>query len=355
MISFKLAFRNLVGAGLRTWLTGIVLSFSFVVIIWNQGLLDGWNRQARRDMVDWEIGGGQYWHQNYDPYDPFTISDSHTKLPEKLQIKADTGLLTPILVSQAAIYPEGRMQSILLKGIDPVQQILKLPSNQLQTDIVEIPVLIGTRMADHTRLNRGDVFTIRWRDVNGTFDAAEATIIVTDPGFVDPDTTRGWVFRDHNFLLAEIDQIIKRKTIGGSILYIILLLLAMLAIFDTQVLSVFRRQKEIGTHIAMGMTRGQVIRLFTVEGAMHGILAALIAAAYGIPLLSLQAVHGFPMPGAADQYGLVIAEKIFPVYSIGLVFGTAMIVFITTTVVSFLPAKKIAKMKPADAIKGKVQ
>ena len=60
MLSIKLAWRNLIGAGLRTWLNVIVLSISFVVIIWHRGMLDGWHQQARLDTIDWEIGGGQY-------------------------------------------------------------------------------------------------------------------------------------------------------------------------------------------------------------------------------------------------------------------------------------------------------
>ena len=88
---------------------------------------------------------------------------------------------------------------------------------------------------------------------------------------------------------------------------------------------------------------------------MHSILGAILAAIYGIPLLWLQAVKGFGLPQATDDYGLAIAEKIFPVYSIGLILGTIVIVFITATIVSYIPARKIAKMKPTDAIKGKIQ
>jgi len=388
MIALKLAYRNLVGAGLRTWLNVIVLSFSFVIIIWFQGLLEGWNRQARRDMINWDIGGGQYWHQEYDPYDPFTISDSHCTLPEEMTAEINRGNLTPILISEATLYFEGRKQNIILKGIDPEQKILEIPSQQLITDIDEIPVIIGKRMASSTKLNKDSVVTIIWRDVNWTSDAAEAkivgvfktnvptidngkmwipverlrkmlempgeaTIVVANKNGCALGAVPGWSFKDHSFLLAEMDRIIRQKTVGGSVLYILFLLLAMLAIFDTQVLSVFRRQKEIGTDIALGMTRGQVIRLFTIEGAMHGVLAAIVAAIYGIPLLSHQAIRGFTMPAASDDYGLAIAEKIFPVYSIGLILGTVLIVLITTTIVSFIPARKIAKMKPTDAIRGK--
>lgn len=389
MLSLKLAWRNLIGAGLRTWLNVIVLSISFVVIIWHRGMLDGWHEQARRDTIDWEIGGGQFWQKNYDPYDPFTLVDSHESLPAEWQEQIAANTLTPILISQATIYPQGRMQSVFLKGIGPGQTILKLPTENLAEISHEIPVMIGTRMAESAKLNIGDVVTIRWRDINETFDAAEAkivglfrtnvpkidngqlwlplerlrqmmqmpgeaTIVVASPEKVKYADLTGWTFRDQKYLLSDIDQTIAQKKIGGSIIYVILLLLAMLAIFDTQVLSIFRRQREIGTQMALGMTRGQVIRLFTLEGAMHSILAAGVAAVYGIPLLSLQAKYGIAMPENTDQYGMAIAETTFPVYSLGLIITTTIVIFITATIVSFIPARKISRMKPTDAIRGKI-
>lgn len=389
MIAPKLAYRNLMGAKLRTWLNIIVLSMAYVIIIWQQGFLDGWNRQALRDMIDWEIGGGQYWHQQYDPYDPFTIEESHAPVPAALAAAASGQAVAPILIAQATIYPQGRMQSCLLKGIGPGQTVLSIPTEDLQTDIPEIPVLIGTRMAKSANLNMGDLFTVRWRDANGTFDAAEAkvvrimktsvpsvehgqlwlpikrlqrmmqmpgeaTIIVTGQGAKETGLLPGWVFRDRTFLSQDLTDIVEMKKVGGYIFYIVLLSLALLAIFDTQVLAIFRRSREIGTLIALGMTRGAVIRLFTFEGAMHGILAAIFAAVYGIPLLSLQAVKGFAMPEAADSFGLAIAERIYPVYSAGLIVGTTLIVLIAVTIVSFMPTRRIASLNPTDAIKGKV-
>ena len=88
---------------------------------------------------------------------------------------------------------------------------------------------------------------------------------------------------------------------------------------------------------------------------MHAILAAFLGALYGIPLLSLQALKGFKIPGDSGSYGLAIADTIYPVYSIGLIIVTIIIVLITTTIVSYLPARKIAKMNPTEAIRGKLQ
>lgn len=389
MIAFKLAIRNLIGAGLRTWLNVFVLSLSYVVIIWHQGFLDGWNQEAKHDTIAWEIGGGEYWHPSYDPYDPFALLDSHGPIPSDIDQLITEKKAMPILITQGTIYPEGRMLSVLIKGIDPNQTILELPTSLLENDTGEIPAIIGTRMAKNAGLQEGSYVTVRWRDANGTFDAQEikivglfktnvpavdhaqiwiplksmqtlmqmpdeATLVVISPD-QQPVESGSWQWKNHDFLLADINQIIKSKSIGGSIMYIILMALAMLAIFDTQILSIFKRQREIGTHIALGMTRGQVIRLFTIEGAMHGILAALLAAAYGIPLLSLQAKKGFALPVATDDYGMAIAERIFPTYGLGLIVGTVIFILIVVTIISYLPTRRISKMNPTDAIRGKIQ
>ncbi len=389
MIIPRLALRNLLGAGLKTWLNVIVLSFSFVIIIWLQGLYTGMGDQARVAQTDAEFGGGQYWQENYDPYDPLTLQDAHSPLPESLKTLIDEGLAAPILISQATIYPEGRLLSIQMKGIDPDQDIVNLPTHFLDQGGEELPALIGTRMAKNTGLKIGDTVIVRWRDAMGTFDARdakivqimktsvptvdqaqiwvpldrlqsltrmenEASLVVLAKGTEEFPQASGWVHKDMDFLLKEIELMVQSKQIGGSILYVILLCLALLAIFNTQVLSIFRRRKEMGTLMSMGMTRGKIIQLFTLEGALHSVLAAFVAAIYGIPLLLYSAKKGWAMPEAVDDFGMAIGEALFPVYGTGLVVGTTILILVATTIVSFLPTRKIAKLKPTDALRGKM-
>ncbi len=388
MIIPRLAWRNLVGAGLRTWLSVIVLSISYVIIIWQNGLLDGWNQQALKDMINWEIANGQYWHQQYDPYDPFTLLNSHAMIPESL-LSENPVSAVPILITQASIYPHQRLQNVVIKGVPVSQTLLKLPTDSLKQSFSEIPVLIGTRMAKAANLKENDIFIIRWRDANGAFDAAEArvakimktnvqsvdqgqiwvplqrlqqmmqlhnqaTIIVVSDKSALKAHFSDWQFKTRDFLSQDHTAMIKMKKVSGSIMYAILLSLALLAIFDTQILAIFRRRREIGTLMALGMTRTSVIQLFTFEGALHGILAAFVAAVYGIPLLTYSAAYGFAMPEAVDDFGMTIAERIFPVYSVGLVVTTTLIIMIAVTVVSYLPTRKISKLNPTEAIRGKI-
>lgn len=387
MLAIKLAFRNLIGAGLRTWLNVAVLSFAFVLIIFYNGMIDGWNRQGIEDTIDWEIGQGQFWHPKYDKYDPYTIQDSHALLSVRVKAEIDKGNLTPILITQATIYPEGRVQSAILKGIYPKQNILKLPTADLLNIQDDYAAIIGKRMAESTKLKVGDRVLVRWRDKNGTFDAreiqiasifkcdvpsadngqmyislpvlqkmtnmnGEATLLVTGENY-SGEEIKGWEFKDLDFLLLDLQKIIQSKKAGGIIMEGLLLIIALLAIFDTQVLSIFRRQKEIGTYIALGLTRSQVVGIFTVEGGAHSILAALLGAVYGIPFFMWLDTIGITFGG--PDMGITVAETIYPYYSVGLIITTLILVVVSATIVSYIPARKISKMKPTDALKGKLQ
>src|SRR5690554_435412 len=174
--AFKLAYRNLIGAGFRTWLNVTVLSFTFIVIIWLKGIMAGWDHQAKTDMKNWEIGGGQYWQEQYDPFDPFSYAESHAPIPGQFRDEIKRGDMVPMLVVQGTIYPQGRMQTVAIKGIDPHQNLLLLPTEKLDSVSDAIPALIGTEMARSLNLSVGDYFTMRWRDSSGTFDAAEILI-----------------------------------------------------------------------------------------------------------------------------------------------------------------------------------
>ena len=164
----------------------------------------------------------------------------------------------------------------------------------------------------------------------------------------------GWHFNTQAFLLRDLTEWIKSERISASIVYIILLFLGMLAIFDTQVLSIFRRKKEIGTLIALGMTRMQVVMLFTMEGVIQGVLAICVSLIFGMPLLSFLSEKGLSIPQIVEGYGFALSDKLYPIYSAELVLGTMLFLMVVVTIISFLPSSKIAKLQPTEALKGKI-
>ena len=386
---FKIAFKNLLGARLRTFLNVFVTSISFFMIIFMTGMYDGMRKHAKQVTIDTEIAGGAYWHPMYDPIDPIIFEDSHSILPQEIDALVKRKKAVPILVSQAAIYPNGRIMPVIMKGIDPNQNILNMPTKILGESMdVNIPVLIGKGMANIIKLDVGDTFTIRWLDSGGTYDADEGTIVkimdtenfkldmghiwipiekaqkmlvmeneVTyvayEKGLEKIHSPGDWIHRDVDYLIQDIEAAIEADKPGNQIMFTILLSLAAMGIFNAQVLSIFKRGKEIGTLMALGMTRSKVVRLFTIEGGINAVLAsALTAFPFGI-IFWWTAKHGIPMPMDYTEMGFMIAKQLIPIYSLGLIITTTILVFTIVIIVSYLPSRRIAKMKPTDALRGK--
>ena len=385
----RIALKNLLGARLRTILNVFVTSFSFFIILLMSGMYDGMLQHAKNVTIDTEIAGGAYWHPNYDPLDPMSFEDAHAIIPNEIKLLVDQKKAFPVLVSQASIYPGGRIMPAILKGIPPDQNIVNMPTQSLNGfNDGTIPVLIGKGMARNTKLKVGDSFTIRWLDVNQTYDANEGTVVyimdtenfkldmghiwipiqkaqkmlvmeneVTyvayEKGLEKIHSPGDWIHRDVDYLIQDIEAAIEADKPGNQIMFAILLSLAAMGIFNAQVLSIFKRGKEIGTLMALGMTRSKVVRLFTIEGGINAVLAsALTAFPFGI-IFWWTAKHGIPMPMDYTEMGFMIAKQLIPIYSLGLIITTTIVVFTIVIIVSYLPSRRIAKMKPTDALRGK--
>jgi putative ABC transport system permease protein len=76
-LGVKLAYKNLVNAGLRTWLNVGILSFVFILILFYKGFIEGWNEDAVRQSIEWEFAEGQVYHPIYEPTDFLSMQDAH--------------------------------------------------------------------------------------------------------------------------------------------------------------------------------------------------------------------------------------------------------------------------------------
>ena len=396
---FKIAIKNLIGARLRTFLNVFVTSISFFVILFISGMYDGMRQYAKQTTIDTEIAGGSYWHPNYDPLDPMSFEESHSPIPDNVKNLIDSKEAFPILVSQASIYPNGRMMPVIMKGIPPEQSIINMEGNNTDKvnptkmlanqDEIEIPVLIGSGMAEKAQLKEGDTFTIRWLDSEKTYDAMEGTVVYimnTENFKLDIGTiwipiktaqsmlemedeatyvtynknieqlknSGDWLHRDVNYLISDIEAAIEADKPGNQILFMILLSLTAMGIFNAQVLSIFRRGREIGTLMALGMTRSRVVGLFTLEGALNSFLATSMTVIVFGPILWYFGEKGIPLPMNYSEMGLMIAKRLIPIYSVGLILTTTILIAIIVLLVSYLPSRKISKMKPTDALRGKI-
>ena len=389
---FKIAIKNLLGAKLRTWLNVFVTALSFFMIILFSAMYDGMREHAKQVTIDTEIAGGAYWHPDYDPLDPMTFEDAHAIPPSAVKALVNQGKAFSVLVSQASIYPNGRIMPVIMKGITPEQNIVNMPTQMLAGhEEITIPILIGRSMANDAKLEVGDAFTIRWLDANRTYDADEGTVVhIMDTenfkldmghiwvplekaqtmlameeeatyvtyaeGLSIVENKGDWIPRDVKYLIRDMEAVIEADEPNATIMYIILLCFAGMGIFNAQVLSIFRRGKEIGTLMALGMTRSRVVGLFTLEGGLNAMLAGIMTVIFFGPLLWYFGVNGIwlGVDYSDGSMGLIVEKYLIPVYSVGLIITTTIVVSIIVLIVSYLPSRRIARMKPTDALRGKI-
>ena len=389
---FKIAIKNILGAKLRTWLNVFVTALSFFIIVFFSAMYDGMLEHAMQVTIDTEIAGGAYWHPEYDPLDPMTFEDAHAVPPGTVKALVNQKKAVPVLVSQASIYPNGRIMPVIMKGIIPEQNIVNMPTQMLAGhDEATIPVLIGRSMAKDAKLEVGDAFTIRWLDADRTYDAdegtvvhimstenfkldmghiwiplekaqtmlameGEATYVTYAEGLSIVENKGNWIPRDVKYLIRDMEALIEADEPNAAIMYIILLCFAGMGIFNAQVLSIFRRGKEIGTLMALGMTRSRVVGLFTLEGGLNALLAGIMTVIFFGPLLWYFGVNGIwlGVDYSDGSMGLIVEKYLIPVYSVGLVMTTTIVVSIIVLIVSYLPSRRIARMNPTDALRGKV-
>ena len=336
MLLIKLALRNILGAGLRTWLNVIVLSLSFVVIILTQGIYKGMEDQVSEEQISTEYASGQYWSKEYDPYNMVTLESKYSVIPQEFHSGIKSGEVVAQLYVPVTSYPHGEIIPALLRGINNNQSLLDIPTNKLVPQESDaIPVVIGKRMAKNLNVEIGSTFTLKWRDAFGSYDAKDA-IVADIFQTLNPSIDKGqifmalsdlyplmgkdniatiithnenhtatefekWEYHSQYQLLVAIRQMIQMKSGGANVIYFILLGLAAIGIFDTQILSMWRRRKEMGTLMALGMTRFKLVMLFTLEGSIYGVLAALVAAIYGLPIIDALQTNGIPLPDYSDN------------------------------------------------------
>ena len=389
----KLAYKNILGNGWRSLINVVILSIVLTGMVWMQGLYEGWGRIARRQMQEWEFGDGHYEQKNYDKYDNFTLDKSFGEIPPRMQELVAAGKAVPILYSAGVIYPQGMMTPVIIKGIPSGQTILKIPADYLKIKdnaLSVLPAVIGKEMAKSAGISEDDIITLRWKDINGVFNAIDmeiakimqtpvpntdisqiwidydklnemralnnsATMIVLKDKASATELGTDWRFLSIDDSMAGTDAMIKSKRVGGYVIFTLLLFLAMVAIFDTQILSIFKRRKEIGTLIALGLTKKQIISLFTVEGTMYMLFGAVFTGVFGLPLFLYFGLKGYVIPQEMSGYNIAgMSEPILCYYAPSMLISTFIIVMLVTVFASWVPTARIARMKATDALLGKV-
>jgi len=109
------------------------------------------------------------------------------------------------------------------------------------------------------------------------------------------------------------------------------------------VVSVIQRSQDIGILRAMGATRGQIQRVFLLQGALLGLVGSVVGSALGAgALIYFHAVAREANGG--ELFPLLLERQTFVV--------TAIVATLTGILAAMAPALRAAKLDPVEAIRG---
>jgi len=132
------------------------------------------------------------------------------------------------------------------------------------------------------------------------------------------------------------------QTISTLLIRVVVVIVVVLGIASVLVVSVVQKRREIGILRAMGATRGQVLRLFLLQGAIVGAAGSVLG------LLLARAMIFFFMTFVRGSDGLPLFVIRLP---LPLALQVALLAVACGVLAAIAPARRAAAMDPAQAIR----
>jgi lipoprotein-releasing system permease protein len=147
-----------------------------------------------------------------------------------------------------------------------------------------------------------------------------------------------WIATNAQFFTAVQAQ----KTSNTTIRFFVGLSVAF-GIASVLVVSVVQKSREIGILRAMGISRGQVLRVFLLQGGLLGLLGAACGSCIGLVALLLWQRYALN-PDGTPLFPLPIEPRLF--------LASLLLATLTGLAAAFAPALRAARLDPVVAIRG---
>jgi lipoprotein-releasing system permease protein len=172
-------------------------------------------------------------------------------------------------------------------------------------------------------------------NVSDPFAAEDAAQAIAARTSLDADS---WIRTNQQFFSA-----IAAQSLSNTVIRFFVALTAALGIASVLVVSVVQKSREIGILRAMGTSRGQVLRLFLIEGALMGLVGSLCGSVLGFVFLNFW--RGLARNADGTPMFIVDFEpKLFVYAAVGAT--------LVGTLAAVVPARRAARLDPAIAIRG---
>lgn len=406
MISYQtelvIAVRNLTRNRSRTAVAISTVAIGLIAYLLAGGFVDWIFENMRESTIRSQLGHIQVVRPEYlekgiaDPYN-YLLPDSIEALQTIETTPHVVSVAQRLAFSGLASYGENTV-SFIAEGIEPqkesvISNLIHIRSGSALTDNDEASVIVGEGLAKALGVKSGDSLILLVTAANGTANAVELNVkglFYTSSKEFDDSALRvpiniarklvrvkratTWVIllnetSQTNSVISKLQSRLPndqyelisweyladfyRKTVDLfgrqlEVMKLIIGLIIVLTISNTQTMSVLERTTEIGTVLAMGSKQVDVLRSFIVEGTMIGIIGGVVGITVGWLMGSLLSYVGIPMPPPPGMEVGFTAEINF---NHTLAFNAFFLSFVTTVLASILPAWRASRLNVVDALR----
>ena len=402
MGGMQLAFRNVIRHRRRSGIALIAICFGVVALVLSGGFIEWIFGAMRESVIKSRLGHIQVAMPGYresGAADPFAyLLPGRSADLSFLQAMPGVKVIAPRLAFNGLISHGETSISFIGEGVDPgkegvLSQFVFISRGENLSDSDPNGIILGEGLAANLGVNPGDTVVLLANTRSGGVNAVEtrvrglfhtATKAYDDAALRTPielsrkllrvTGTHHWAVlldetkhtdaalrhmqTDHRlsklqfipwFELADFyNKTVALFSTQIDVVRLIIALIIVLSISNTMVMSVLERTGEVGTMMAMGSKRANILVQFLQEGLVLGVIGGALGLIIGALLASVISAIGIPMPPAPGmRHGFTGGVSL----TVPLVLNAFLLALLTTLLATIYPAFKASRLNIVDALR----
>ncbi len=412
----KLALRNLRRHKLRTAISILAISVVVMIVVFSRGLVSGTYERSASLYVDNNLGHVRIINEEYQHRElllslDYTIDgfqgQGSSSMVSELKDLEEVEHLLPRLKFGAMASIEDRMVRMMGLGVDPDAEegygylLEDIVSGRMVESGNEI--VAGSGLLEKLKAEEGDrvtvVFSDAFQSIQGrtleVVGVRETGVSMLDDNFfflpletaqdmlhLMDEVTEMMVFTSDLRRADELEEnlvnlfsergeeerysiltwkradplvaLFDEMMIIMDLIYVFFILLGAIVVISTLIMIIRERISEIGMMGALGLKSGEIMKIYTMEGALMGTIGSLLGVVGGGILTYYLSLEGLQVEVFADMIGGM--DVLFePVLHIVFSLENLLISFIMGSIITALaclyPAWRASRMDPVDALR----
>ncbi|MGE5279207.1 MAG: ABC transporter permease [Deltaproteobacteria bacterium] len=402
----RIAWRNVVRNPARSFITAGAVAFGLGALIFLKSFVTGCDHQMISNYTDLLIGHIQIHRRGFEKNMSLEKSIKNPyKLARQLMSVPYIKAWAPRVKDFALVSSPQGSAGVMLLGIDPVNENYlttlhkRVRAGSFLKKGDDDKVVIGRQLAENLAVIPGDKVVVMGQGADGSLAAGAFTVAgLLEAGGEEIDKGLAIVtLRAAQQLLVldqQVSEIVVKATsledvedattmlrdkidtknfevlswkdispmtyqwmqfdqVFTGLILVIVLLIVSTGVLNTILMSILERKREFGIMAALGTKPDQIIFVVAVESFILGLIGAVTGGAAGVGLSYFFSRRGIDLSMLSDALnsfyiGSVIRPKLEPA-SVGLYICVVLLVCL---VVSMIPARRAAQLKPVDALAG---